>query len=55
MDAALAAGFSAEEEAVIRRWLVSLAMAGNETDSPVDTEAVVEQAACSSRRGQRTG
>jgi DNA-binding MarR family transcriptional regulator len=55
MDAALAAGFSAEEEAVIRRWLVSLAVASNETDSPVDTEAVVEQAACSSRRGQRTG
>jgi DNA-binding MarR family transcriptional regulator len=33
MDAALAAGFSAAEEAVIRRWLVSLATAGDEMDS----------------------
>jgi DNA-binding MarR family transcriptional regulator len=33
MDAALAAGFSAAEQAVIRRWLVGLATAGDATDS----------------------
>jgi DNA-binding MarR family transcriptional regulator len=55
MDAALASGFSAAEEAVIRRWLVSLAMASDDMNNVVDAETVVEQATCSSRRRQRTG